>query len=112
MQGYIMQGYIACMGDRYDAAIYEGTDPINGRERRRWYPTGTDSADAEALVVQLAHRRSEDGYERSSLSVAVYLIHSSTTATPTPPCSSKQHAIRGMQHEAALTFAQLLGDAA
>ena len=38
----IMQGYVARKGDRYYAVIYEGIDPLTGRERRRWHPAGTD----------------------------------------------------------------------
>lgn len=34
----IMQGYAARKGDRYYAVIYEGIDPLTGRERRRWHP--------------------------------------------------------------------------
>ena len=68
-----MQGYVARKGDRYYAVIYEGTDPITGRERRRWHPAGTDRADAERLAADLAQRRHNDGHERSSLTVAVYL---------------------------------------
>jgi integrase len=68
-----MQGYVARKGDRYYAVIYEGTDPITGRERRRWHPAGTDRGDAERLATDLARRRLDDGYERSSLTIAVYL---------------------------------------
>ena len=68
-----MQGYVARKGDRYYAVIYEGADPITGRERRRWHPAGTDRADAERVAAELARRRHDDGYERSSLTVAVYL---------------------------------------
>ena len=64
---------MARKGDRYYAVIYEGTDPITGRERRRWHPAGTDRGDAERLATVLARRRLDDGYERSSLTVAVYL---------------------------------------
>ena len=68
-----MKGYVARKGDRYYAVIYEGIDPITGRERRRWHPAGTDLNDAETLAAHLARRRHDDGYERSSLTVAVYL---------------------------------------
>ena len=68
-----MQGYVARKGDRYDAVIYEGIDPLTGRERRRWYPAGTDRAVAETLACDLAERRRGGGHERCSLTVAVYL---------------------------------------
>ena len=70
-----MKGYVARKGDRYYAVIYEGLDPLTGRERRRWYPAGTCRAVAESLAAQLAtdHRRDRVG-ARSSLTVGVYLI--------------------------------------
>ena len=68
-----MQGYVARKGDRYYAVIYEGIDPLTGRERRRWYPAGTDRAVAETLACDLAERRRGGGHERCSLTVAVYL---------------------------------------
>ncbi len=68
-----MQGYVARKGDRYYAVIYEGIDPLTGRERRRWHPAGTDRATAETLACDLAERRRAGGHERCSLTVAVYL---------------------------------------
>lgn len=49
-----MKGYIAQKGDRFYAVIYEGTDPITGRERRRWHPAGTDRSTAVQLAATLA----------------------------------------------------------
>lgn len=68
-----MQRYVARKGDRYYAVTYEGTDPITGRERRRWHPASTDLNDAERLATDLARRGHDDGHEQSSLTVAVYL---------------------------------------
>lgn len=68
-----MQGYVARKGERFYAVIYEGTDPITGRERRRWHPAGTDRAAAEAIAHDLAERRRSDGRERCNLTLAVYL---------------------------------------
>ncbi|MCU1399648.1 MAG: Tyrosine recombinase XerC [Acidimicrobiales bacterium] len=68
-----MQGYVARKGDRYYAVIYEGIDPLTGRDRRRWYPAGTEKTAAEALASDLADRHRRGGHERSSLTVAVYL---------------------------------------
>ena len=69
-----MKGYIAQKGGRFYAVIYEGTDPITGRERRRWHPAGTDRSTAVQLAATLAEaRRGDRGAERSSLTVAVYL---------------------------------------
>ena len=49
-----MRGYVAQRRDRFYAVIYEGIDPITGRERRRWHPAGTDRAEAEQLAARLA----------------------------------------------------------
>lgn len=68
-----MQGYVARKGDRFYAVIYEGTDPITGRERRRWHRAGTDRAAAESIAHDLAERRGNEGHERCSLTLAVYL---------------------------------------
>ena len=54
-----MKGYVARKGDRWYAVIYEGLDPITGRERRSWHPAGTVRADAERLAGRLA--REHDG---------------------------------------------------
>jgi hypothetical protein len=35
-----MDGYVARKGDRWYAVIYEGLDPVTGKERRRWHPAG------------------------------------------------------------------------
>ncbi len=35
-----MKGYVRQRGDRYYAVIYEGRDPVPGRERRTWHPAG------------------------------------------------------------------------
>lgn len=68
-----MKGYIARKGDRFYAVIYEGLDPLTGRERRRWHPAGTCETQARLLATELAAARVSDRPERSSLTVAVYL---------------------------------------
>ena len=45
-----MHGYVAKRRDRYYAVIYEGRDPVTGKERRRWHPAGTDRADGLRLT--------------------------------------------------------------
>lgn len=50
-----MQGYVVQKGSRVYAVIYEGVDPLTGRERRRWHPAGTDRDEAEAMAACLAH---------------------------------------------------------
>jgi len=49
-----MQGYVASKGDRWYAVIYEGLDPVTGKERRRWYPAGATREEAERLAARLA----------------------------------------------------------
>lgn len=52
-----MRGYTAKKGDRWYAVIYEGIDPVTGRERRSWHAAGIDRADAEKLAARLATER-------------------------------------------------------
>lgn len=69
-----MQGYVVRKGNQHYAVIYEGLDPLTGRERRRWHPAGADRAAAEQFAAKLATDWSRDrSPRRSSLTVAVYL---------------------------------------
>lgn len=45
-----MKGYVARKGDRWYAVIYEGLDPVTGRERRSWHAAGTSREDAVKLA--------------------------------------------------------------
>jgi hypothetical protein len=68
-----VQGYVVAKGDRFYAVIYEGVDPITGRERRRWHAAGCDRAAAERLAVVLATEAKAN--ERSvGLSLGRYLL--------------------------------------
>jgi integrase len=69
-----MRGYVARKGDRWYAVIYEGTDPVTGKERRRWHPAGTSREDAERLAASLAadlNGRNDDG---RALTFGTYLL--------------------------------------
>ncbi len=69
-----MHGYVAQRRDRFYAVLYEGIDPITGRERRRWHPTGTDRAEAEQLATRLAANcRGDDCGHRAGPTLGVYL---------------------------------------
>jgi integrase len=68
-----MKGYVARKGDRWYAVIYDGLDPVTGRERRRWRPAGANQADAERLAHQLAAERNGRNDEARSLSFGAYL---------------------------------------
>ena len=49
-----MKGYVAQKGDRWYAVIYEGLDPVTGKEKRSWHPAGTSQEEAEQLAARLA----------------------------------------------------------
>ena len=68
-----MKGYVARKGDRWYAVIYEGTDPITGRERRSWHPAGSERTDAERLAARLASERDGANDRVRSLSFGVFL---------------------------------------
>lgn len=69
-----MKGYVVRKGNQHYAVIYEGLDPLTGRERRRWHPAGPDREVAEQLAAKLADEQMRDrSPRRASLTVAVYL---------------------------------------
>lgn len=68
-----MKGYVARKGDRWYAVVYEGLDPVTGRERRSWHAAGTGRADAERLAARLAAERNGRNDETRSLSFGAYL---------------------------------------
>lgn len=68
-----MQGYVAQKGDRWYAVIYDGLDPVTGRERRSWHPAGTERADAERLAGRLAAVINGRSEECRGLSFGAYL---------------------------------------
>lgn len=59
-KGFWRKGYVARKGERYYAVVYEGLDPLAGRERRRWHPAGTCEAEARGLAARLAEARASD----------------------------------------------------
>jgi hypothetical protein len=69
-----VRGYVAQRRNRFYAVIYEGIDPITGRERRRWRPAGTDREQAKELATALAAAQSQriDG-RRVGPTFGVYL---------------------------------------
>ncbi len=68
-----MRGYVVAKGNCVYAVIYEGIDPITGRERRRWHAAGPDREAAEAMARGLA-TQSKDATKGAGLTVAVYLL--------------------------------------
>jgi integrase len=68
-----MNGYVAQRRGRFYAVIYEGRDPVTGREVRRWHPAGTDRAEAERLAKKLAAREQGRADAARSLTFGAYL---------------------------------------
>jgi integrase len=68
-----MHGYVTRKRDRYYAVIYEGLDPVTGRERRTWHPAGTDRSEAERLAAYLAAQCNGRNDEVRALSFGAYL---------------------------------------
>src|SRR6266511_1383469 len=68
-----MKGYVAKKGNRWYAVIYEGIDPITGRERRSWHPAGCERADAERLAARLVGEREGANDGARSLSFGAFL---------------------------------------
>jgi len=64
--------YVVQRDDRFYAVVYDGIDPLTGRERRRWHPAGASRLDAEALAANLEHEAGNAGTDaRSSGSVTL-----------------------------------------
>ena len=68
-----MKGYVARKGDRWYAVVYEGLDPVTGKERRGWYPAGTTREEAEQLATRLAAELNGRNDEVRSLTFGAYL---------------------------------------
>lgn len=68
-----MKGYVARKGDRWYAVIYEGIDPVTGRERRSWHPAGTDRSDAQRIADRLAAECNGRNDATRSLSFGAFL---------------------------------------
>jgi integrase len=71
----MMNGYVAQRRGRFYAVIYEGRDPITGRETRRWHPVGTDRAEAETLARTLAAKEQQRSDATRSLTFGAYLTN-------------------------------------
>lgn len=68
-----MDGYVAQRRGRFYAVIYEGRDPVTGKEQRRWHPAGTDRAEAERLATRLAAEETKRTDAVRSLTFGAYL---------------------------------------
>ena len=70
-----MTGYIAKKGSQYYAVIYEGLDPVTGKEKRRWHPAGPDKPVAEKLAQRLAAEAEGRDDKTRSLTFGAYLTN-------------------------------------
>lgn len=68
-----MKGHVARKGNRFYAVIYEGTDPITGKERRSWHPAGCERSDAERLAARLVREHDGANDEARSLTLGAFL---------------------------------------
>jgi integrase len=68
-----MRGYVARKGDRWYAVVYEGLDPVTGKERRRWHSAGTSREEAERLAARLATELNGRNDKARSLTFGAYL---------------------------------------
>ena len=69
-----MKGYVAKKRIRYYAVIYEGLDPITGREIRTWHRAGTNKADATKLAKRLAAEIKGRDDDIRSLTFGAYVL--------------------------------------
>lgn len=68
-----MKGYVRQRRGRFYAVVYEGRDPVTGKERRSWHPAGTDRAEAERLAAKLAAEETGRVDAVRSLTFGAYL---------------------------------------
>jgi hypothetical protein len=64
---------MARKGDSWYAVIYEGLDPVTGKERRLWHPAGSSREDAELLAGSLAAELNGCNDEVRALTFRAYL---------------------------------------
>ena len=65
--------YVVEKAGLHYAVIYEGANPITGKERRRWHRCGT-RADAETLACQLGDQRTRRRRAGSTMNLGDYLL--------------------------------------
>jgi integrase len=63
------------LGEQTFAVVYEGTDPVTGKERHRWHQGGDTRRDAERVLTELV-KRVQDGDYRSPerITLGDYLV--------------------------------------
>jgi integrase len=101
-----MRGYVKKRGDRYYAVIYEGRDPVTGKERRSWHPAGTDRAEAERLAAKLAATETSRVDAVRSLTFGAYLT---SQWLPAKQLHLATSTYRGYEHNVQLHVVPTLG---
>ncbi len=101
-----MHGYVAKRRDRYYAVIYEGRDPVTGKERRKWHPAGTDRAEAERLAAKLAKSETAKVDAVRSLTFGAYLT---SQWLPAKKVQLARSTYRGYERNAQLHVIPTLG---
>src|SRR3546814_16198214 len=91
-----MNGYIAQRRSRFYVVIYEGRDPVTGKEQRRWHPAGTNRAEAERLMRKLAAKETRRVEAVRSLTFGAYLTSQWLPAKKLYPATSTY---RGQQNK-------------
>lgn len=71
-----MRGSIAKKGKKWYAVVYDGPDPLTGKDRRRWVMAGTRKGDAEKLLAELIQRKYEgETVVNERVTLGEYLVH-------------------------------------
>ena len=68
-----MKGYVARKGERWYAVIYEGLDPVTGRERRTWHAAGTNRTTPSSSQGGSPRSRTAEAEAARSLTFGAYL---------------------------------------
>jgi hypothetical protein len=98
-----MKGYVARKRDRWYTVIYEGLDPVTGRERRSWHAAATVRADAERLAARLAHEHEGRNDPARSTTFGLYLTMLSLRKSATGWSASSSIGVQGPRVVHALT---------
>lgn len=71
-----MRGSVAKKGKKWYAVVYDGPDPLTGKDRRRWVAAGTRKGDAEKLLAELIQRKYEgETVVNERVTLGEYLVH-------------------------------------
>lgn len=97
-----MNGYVARKGNRWYAVIYEGLDPVTGREVRRWHAAGPDKGSAEKLARRLARELKGPDDRGRGLTFGAFLTQTWLPAKRIEPRPTTWHGYKRIVHRHAL----------